>query len=328
MGLVNGFKIKFVLFGVVFISFADVSLVVAGFQPLGIKLTAQSLGLGSSDINRHGTVDPDMPGLYTSPAAGQGSVLTIQTDGLAGRGTAANPLLVTVTARTRLDTAFDLPPWPHDYHAGILFISDEEDNLPDGRKEGLGVRAFKVNQLTGLREPGDSTRAVIEGSRHVSGGTGPDTYNWDKPNGPPHVDEAVYFDFDPFFNISAQSVEVLLSEFSMTDVIDLHIELKSGLVIDFAFLQTTSADIFEQIGTDNDKLWKLKFSGINEFQPGDVVRRFEIHAIDNCPLEPCDTAEHFWITGMIVDAAQVPGPATVMLLGLGGLLLKNRRVRH
>ena len=139
MGLVNGFKIKFVLFGVVFISFTNVSLVVAGFQPLGIKLTAQGLGLGSSDINRHGTVDPDMPGLYTSPTTGQGSVLTIQTDGLAGPGTAANPLLVTVTAGTHLDTVFDLPPWPHDYHAGILFISDEEDDLPDG-VQALHVR--------------------------------------------------------------------------------------------------------------------------------------------------------------------------------------------
>jgi hypothetical protein len=88
--------------------------------PVSVKLTADTLGLGSSDINRGGTVDPDMPGFITSPTTGEGSILTIQTDGLADPGTVANPLFVTVTARTRLDTVNYplLGGDPRDYQAG------------------------------------------------------------------------------------------------------------------------------------------------------------------------------------------------------------------
>lgn len=39
--------------------------------PVSIKLTSGALGLGSSDINRGGTVDPDMPGFFTSTTTGQ-----------------------------------------------------------------------------------------------------------------------------------------------------------------------------------------------------------------------------------------------------------------
>jgi hypothetical protein len=72
-----------------------------------IELTTDALGLtlGSEPkgINHQGNdsyVEADRPGqLITSTAANVGSVLTIQSDGTAGSGTGANPLLVTVTAR-------------------------------------------------------------------------------------------------------------------------------------------------------------------------------------------------------------------------------------
>ncbi|GAF84196.1 unnamed protein product, partial [marine sediment metagenome] len=302
-----------------------------------IKLTSEALGLGNSDINKGKTVAPDVPGFITSPTAGQGSILTVQSDGKAGIGTTV-PVLVTITAQTRLDTLFGLPS-SHDYHAGVLFISKEKKDLPDGKKEGLGVRAFKVDETTGLREldsqkkhkkkgkkePDKSGLAKIEGSKHVSGGTSDDTYDWRKPNGAPHVDEAVLFDFNPQFYADALSVEVLLSEFDPTDIVDLHIELTSGSTFDFGFLQTTDTSLFEQVGADKDKLWKLKFSGIDQLQTGDLIQNFTIFAVDDDPLNPRGTAEHFWVTGMTVDAELIPEPATVLLLGFGSLALLRKR---
>ena len=61
------------------------------------------------------------------------------------------------------------------------------------------MRSFKVltGDSGGYREI-DSTagRAKIEGSKEVSGGTDTATYDSKKPNGAPHVDEAVYFNFN------------------------------------------------------------------------------------------------------------------------------------
>jgi hypothetical protein len=233
--------------------------------------------------------------------------------------------LLTVTARSRLDTLFGLPSSPHDYQAGVIFISKESDGTPDGRDEGLGVRAFKVDGATGLREiDGCSGLAKIEGSKEVSGGTGPDTYDPLKPNGAPHVDEAVNFDFDPLWLVNAQSVEVFLSKFSPSDIIDLRINLTSGPDIYLQSLQTTDTSIFEQVDPAHDKLWKLKFSGISQLLTNDLIDNFEICAIDDNPLEPSCTAEHFLISGITVDAAPIPEPATVALLGLGCLLLLRR----
>jgi len=287
---------------------------------VSVKLTANALGLGSDNLNSGGTVDPDVPGLYTSPTTGEGSVLQVQVDGLAGPGSALNPLLVTITAQTRLDTVSGLPS-SHDYQAGVLFISKEAADLPDGRKEGIGVRAFTVDGPTGLREiDSKSGLAKIEGSKHVSGGTGPTSYDSGDPNGPPHVDEAVYFDFNPAWIVNAQSVEVLLSEFDPTDIIDLHIERTSAADIDLMFLQTTNTAIFEEIG---DKLWKLKFAGLPQLGPADLVERFSIAADDNKPGDPHDTAEHFFVTGLKVDA--VPEPATMSLMVIGLCILRLRR---
>ena len=309
--------------------------------PVSIKLTSDALGLGNSDINKGKTVAPDVPGFITSPTAEQGSILTVQSDGKAGIGTTV-PVLVTITAQTRLDVTEDLPQWPNDYHAGIIFISKEKNDLPDGKKEGLGVRSFKVDETTGLREldskkkhkkkgkkkPDKSGLAKIEGSKHVSGGTSDDTYDWRKPNGAPHVDEAVIFDFNPQFYADALSVEVLLSEFDATDVINLHIELTSGSTFDFDFLQTTDTSLFEQVGADKDKLWKLEFSGfsgIDQLQTDDLIQNFTLFAVDDDPLNPRGTAEHFWVTGMTIDAELIPEPATICLLAFGAVLLRRRK---
>lgn len=293
--------------------------------PVSVKLTSDALGLGSSDINKGNTVDPDMPGFITSPTTGEGSILSIQTNGLAGTGTLAYPLVVAITAGTHLDVTEDLP-LSHDYQAGVIYISKESDNTPDGRDEGLSVRAFEVDGATGLREFDDSSGlAKIEGSKDVSGGTGPDTYYPLKPNGPPHVDESVTFDFVPQFYANALSVEVLLSKFDPSDIIDLHIDLTSGPDIYLEFLQTTDTSIFEQVDPTYDKLWKLKFSGLSGLKPGDLIDNFTIRANDDEPLHPRGTAEHFLITGMTAEV--VPEPATVVLLGLGSLSLILRRRR-
>jgi len=285
-----------------------------------VKLTADALGLGSDDVNGGGTVDPDVPGLYTSPTTGEGSVLQVQTDGLAGAGTPSNPPLVTITARSHLDTVSGVPS-PSDYHAGVLYISKEAKDLPDGRKEGIGVKAFKVDGPTGLREiDGKSGLAKIEGSKDVSGGTGPTAYDSGDPNGAPHVDEAVYFDFNPAWIVNAQKVEVLLSKFDPTDIINLHIKRTGGADIHLTFLQTTNTAIFEEIG---DKLWKLKFAGLPQLGPTDLVEEFYIAADDDDPNNPKGTAEHFLITGLKVDA--VPEPATISLLAIGLCMLRRRR---
>jgi len=296
--------------------------------PISIKFTSDALGFGNSDINKGKTVDPDMPGFFTSPAIGQGSFLNVQTNGLAGPGTVTDPLLLTVTARTHLDTLFGLPPSPHDYQAGVIYISKENDKTPDGKDEGLGVRAFTVVEATGQREiDSDSGLAKIEGSKDVSGGTNDDTYNLLKPNGAPHVDEAVNFNFNSSLLTDAQSVEVLLSKFITDDIIDLHIELVSGATFDFAFLKTSDTSIFEQLGDDKDKLWRFKFSGIDQLQAGDLIDNFSIRANDDDPLNPRGTAEHFWVTGITADVDVIPEPVTVLLLALGGVNLIRRRRR-
>ncbi len=295
--------------------------------PISVKLTTDALGLGSSNLNGGGTVDPDMPGFYTSSVTGQGSILTVQTNGLAGNGTTANPLFATITSRTHLDTLYGLPR-TNDYLAGALYITKENDKTPDGKDEGLGVRAFTVDDL-GLRRLDSATGlALIEGSKHVSGGTGPDSYIPGGANGAPHVDEDVKFEFNSAFQVEAPSVEVLLSRYASSDIVDLHIDLASGRAIDLPFLDTTNSAIFEQIGGSKDNLWKLKFSGISQLQAGEGIDSFTIRANDDNPYCPSETAEHFFITGFTIDAEVVPEPATVALLCFGVMIMaRNRKGR-
>lgn len=321
-------------------------LVICGGQaavlamPVSVKLTSDALGLGSGDINdcKDGqSIDADIAGkLETSSVTGQGSFLYIQQDGLAGSGTQTNPLFVTISARGHLDT-----PGPGDWNAGVLYISNEntsEDKKPgkksyhpDGYKEGLGVRSFTIDPATGLRIIDQTTgRARIEGSKHVSGGTETieswdditleETGEGDLKNGSPHVDELIKFDFaNP---VLAQSVVVRFSDFLSTDVIDLSIDVThedgSTETLTDNWLDTTEA-AFVLTALESDKLYDLVFSNIAGLLSTDVITSFEIRAIDDDPLNPKETAEHFFITG--IDADVVPEPASIALLGMGFISL-------
>jgi hypothetical protein len=68
------------------------------------------------------------------------------------------------------------------------------------------------------------------------------------------------------------------------------------------------------------------FSNIEELNAEDIIESFTITAIDDYPLVPRETAEHFFITGFNVDARVVPEPTTLGLLGLGTVFLfRNRK---
>ena len=304
--------------------------------PVSVKLTSDALGLGGDDINagKDGqSIDADIIGkLETSGATGMGSFLYIQQDGLAGSGSEANPLLLTISAGGHLDT-----PGPGDWNAGVLYISsenrsedkdtDHKNYHPDGYKEGLGVRSFTIDPATGLRVIDPATgRARIEGSKHVSGGnesfqswddvTLEDTKEGGVKNGSPHVDEKVRFDFAA--PVVAESIVVRFSEFLSTDVIDLSIEVThedgSSETLKDNWVDTTEA-AFVLTGSEKDKLYDLVFSNIAGLSSTDVVTSFEIRAIDDNPQCPKETAEHFYITG--IDANVTPEPASIALLGMG-----------
>ncbi len=204
----------------------------------------------------------------------------------------------------------------------------------DGYKEGLGVRAFTVDPAGGLRIIDPATgRARIEGSKHVSGGT--ETFDsWDDitlvktkdgvKNGPPHVDELVRFDFaNP---VAAQSVVVRFSDFLSTDVIDLSIEVihqdGSTETLTDNWLDTVESPLVIA-GIESDKLCDLIFANIAGLSDTDLITSFDIRAIDDNPLHPRETAEHFYITA--ISASVVPEPATITLLGMGFLSLFRRR---
>ena len=147
-------------------------------SPLEVKLTAEGLGFTTDPavkVNGDKVVDADQLGLVTSPTVGEGSILTILDNGLAGNPGGSDSLFVTVTANSRIDNF----PTTKDYRAGIITLTKQESKSgehPD-KKEGLGVRPFTVinglagDASTGLREiDGATGRAKIEGSKHVSGG--------------------------------------------------------------------------------------------------------------------------------------------------------------
>ena len=132
----------------------------ADMLDVDIKFTAKGLGFTTDDgvvINDGGSVDPDVPGkLITSTTAGQGSILTIQTDGLAGPGTLDHPLFVTVTGRSHLDTLTGIPA-NSDYQAGAIMLSKEDKATPrwcEGRHGHQGVHSRPRHRPAVLRREG------------------------------------------------------------------------------------------------------------------------------------------------------------------------------
>jgi len=305
---------------------------------VSVKLTTDALGLGNSPVNGGHEVDPDVTGkIITSAVTGQGSILTIQGSGLAGPGTGLDPLMLTITAATRLSVTSNLPA-SHDFQAGVIYLSKESSEEPDGKKEGLGVRSFGVDS-SGLRKlDSGNGRAEIEGSKHVSGGTGPDTFGPNDPNGAPHVDEIVYFDFNAaYVGLAAESIRVLLSEFEndankpdKQEKINLHIELRSGGTVDRLFVGPSNdvegLFVTASANPDKDKLWMVDFSALGELGPGEVIESFSISAVDDYPSDPHETAEHFFITGF--TGTEVPEPATFGLIAMGLVGLAFGRKRH
>ncbi len=158
----------------------------ASATPVFIELTTNALGLGSTDINHAGNDSPieaDRPGqLVTSTAANVGSILHVQTDNLAGQGTSADPLLVSITARSHLSVQNNLPAG-YDLHAGAITITNDDGDIKD---QGLGVRAFGIDTGgTAATNPDFGKRYVnpafvainangyqMEGSKEISGGVG------------------------------------------------------------------------------------------------------------------------------------------------------------
>jgi hypothetical protein len=311
---------------VVLVCMAMVPGVAAQAGVISVKLTTDALGLGSTEVNKNKVVDPDVCGkIWTSTNVGEGSILNVQQTGLAGSGVAGDPLLVTITSATHLDTMTGLPAG-NDYQAGVIYLTTENTSQPDGKDEGLGVRAFAVVGPTGLREiDAASGRPKIEGSKEVSGGTGPVAYEAD-PNGPPHVDESATFDFNPAVPVYADKTVVRLSKFELTDKIDLHILLASGTTFDFSFVGTENTSLFDAVDA-GAKVWDVRFDGVSGIGPTDVLSSFTVRAIEDEPADPNPngTAEHFLITGFTTDP--VPEPASCALLVVGLLAFLVRRPR-
>jgi hypothetical protein len=294
--------------------------------PISVELTANALGLGTADLNDGGTVDPDQVGFITSPTTGQGSILKIEQDGTAGNGTVPNPLMLTVTAKTRLDNF----PSTNDYQAGILYITRKEGGSPDPKDEGLGVRCFTVLGAqgnpanNGLRQiDGGTGRAKIEGSKEVSGGVDEKHPNIpNDPNGPDHVDEIVNFDFNNAGMLpSADSVIVTLTKFKPgEDYLNLHLDYGVSSTLDLLGLNTASTGLFTNLGGD---VWNLDFGAINAFlgssaiAASDVLKKFSITSVER----PNDEKSHFLIHGMSFDYVTVAAEPSSCVLALASLPL-------
>lgn len=273
-----------------------------------IALTSGKLGLGNAEINGGKTVNADVAGkLITSSVVGQGSILYVRTNGLAGQG---SDLLATITAKSHLDTIGG----PGDHYAGALYMTKDGGG-------GLGVRAFSTDGA-GLRLLSGGL-AKIEGSKGVSGGNGYTTFNPSKPNGAPHVDEAVYFNYNSAANVGAKGIELTLNGFKSGNKVYFKITTTGGKVYeglvgtnDLAYLTTSGKDSY-----------RLRFSGVAALTQADIARQLEIRAVNpNAADTSIGTKEHFLIDGFSYSAA-VPEPATMAALGLGIAALIRRRKR-
>jgi hypothetical protein len=315
---------------------------------LQIKLTAQGLGLTtdpSVKFNGGSVVDPDLTGFGTSTTTGVGSVITIIDDGtglsgIAGIPSASFPVIVTMTAESRLDNF----PTTDDYRAGVFSLSEQKGN--DGKHpdkgEGLGVRAFTVivgGLDAGLRDiDGGTGRAIIEGSKHVSGGTdlshGPDPTLADlsSPNGADHVDEAVYFDFNPsLMAVDADSFAIRITELeAIKDVMTVVIKRQSGADITLSNIDVTHPAFVEQ--GSGDKVFDLDFSLIAGLLDDDVLTYVSVRAEMNGEIgEDLDKRKsHFFLNGLDMTVTPIPEPSTLMLgiLASMGMLLPRRRRKN
>jgi hypothetical protein len=331
---------------------------------VGIILTADELGLGTSDINDGSTVDVDIAGkLVTAPSGtantnlsavlaslgypiiNTGSILNIQQSGVAGSGTVLDPLLVRVTAATHLDQTVGAPPsWggtSREFQSGVIYLSDDNgDTSPTG--EGLGVRAFTVTEnadpsLAGNRILSGGL-AQIEGSKEVSGGTdctviggnkaAECAVNFNELNGAPHVDELAFFDFTVGSGTwDAKNFSFVLTVFGSTDRYWVHVDYEGGSC-DEQFNTTTGSGA-AGYSSSNLTVNSANFTGGCAGIPaGAKLLDYYIRAVETDTTNPdLSTAEHFLINGFTVNSPTVEAvaePATLLLFGTGLGLVANQ----
>jgi hypothetical protein len=300
-----------------------------------VKFTADALGLGSSDINEGSTVEANIAGkLITSSTTGMGSSLFVQRSGLAGSGTASDPLMLRVTCRTRLDAVSGFPGsnddddddddndltsagTPRDYQAGVLYVAKENSSTV-GKDEGLGVRAFETNS-NGIRKTSGGV-AKITGNKEMSGGTGRTVFD-PTPNDEPG-DEEILVEFNAASSLPGMlgdSMTVTLSKFKSGNLLELTINLHGGGMLHFASLGTSSG-AFTSLGSD---VQRLAFSSLAGLSSSDIVSSFAIRAIEDNPSNPSISAEGLLLQG--ISGTLVPAPGAIALLGVAGIIAGRRR---
>ena len=286
-----------------------------------VKFTADALGLGSSNINERSTVEANIAGkLLTSSTTGMGSTLYVQRSGLAGSGTASDPLMLRVTCRTRLDAVSGFPGsngTPNDYQAGVLYVAKENSSTV-GKDEGLGVRAFETD-TSGIRKTSGGV-AKITGNKEMSGGTGSTVFD-PTPSDEPG-DEEILVAFDAASSLPGMlgdSMTVTLSKFKSGNLLELTINLQGGGVLRFASLGTESG-AFTSLGSD---VQRLAFSSLAGLSSSAIVSSFAIRAIEDKPSDPSVHAEGLLLQG--ISGTLVPAPGAMALLGVAGIVAGRRR---
>ena len=295
-----------------------------------VKFTADALGLGSSEINEGSTVEANIAGkLITSSTTGMGSSLYVQRSGIAGSGTASDPLMLRVTCRTRLDAISGFPGnnddndrspasnSANDYQAGILYVAKENSSTV-GKDEGLGVRAFATN-TSGIRTTSGGA-AKITGNKEMSGGTGSTVFD-PTPSDEPG-DEEILVEFNGASStpgMLGDSMTVTLSKFKSGNLLELTINLQGGGVLHFASLGTSSG-AFTSLGSD---VQRLAFSSLAGLSSSAIVSSFAIRAIEDNASHPSVNAEGLLLQG--ISGTLVPAPGAIALLGVAGIVARRQR---